>query len=144
MQSIQRRDKLFSVCLKIASLAICFSILKGRLHTVFPTKHIKQDCTEELFKGGRLSFSCLRCKLQISFLCCAEHSGLAWFLRQCTWASSFWTVWNKAQRSQVGDVVDGYREGKENLSVSTALLNTGKPLQRNEFPVNAVSLFVKW
>lgn len=38
---------------------------------------MKQDCTEELFKGNRLKFSCLHCKLQINFLYCAEHTGLA-------------------------------------------------------------------
>lgn len=50
-------------------------ILKCHLHTAsenwlwFPTKHMKQDYTGALFKGRRLTFSCLRCKLQINFLC---------------------------------------------------------------------------
>lgn len=72
-----------------------YLILKYHLHTAsenwlwFSTKHMKQDYTGALFKGTRLTFSCLRCKLQINFLCWTEHTGLAWFPRQCTWASSF-------------------------------------------------------
>ena len=88
-------------------------ILKRNLHTASensPPKHMRRDCAEEIFKGKRLKFSCLHFKLQISFLCRAQHTGQARFLRQCTWASSHRTMWSKALWSQVGDVVDGYLE----------------------------------
>ena len=88
--------------------------------------HMKQDYTEVLFKGKRLTFSCLHRKLKIDFLCCAEmfrpssipeamHLGFIFL----------WTMWNKPLQSVAG----GYsrwlsREGKETLLVSTSLLKT--------------------
>lgn len=122
-----------SLCIQSSSHARCYilyqnviCILPQKIGFVSPPKHMKQDCTEELFKGKRLKFTCLHCKLQINFLCCAEHTGLAWFLRQCTWASSFWTMWNKAQQSQVGGCSRWLsRGGRETPLVSTALLNPG-------------------
>lgn len=55
-------------------------ILKRNLHTASensPPKHMKRDCAVELFKGKGLKFSCLHFKLQINFLCRAQHTGQA-------------------------------------------------------------------
>lgn len=91
-------------------------IIKCSLHTpsedwlCFPAETYEAWIAARSSSKVRGKFSCLHCKLQINFLCCAEHTVQARFLRQCTWASSLRTMWNKALQSEVGDVVDGYLE----------------------------------
>ena len=65
-----------SLCIQSSGRARCcilyqniICILPQKIGSASPPKHMKRDCAEGLFKGKRLTFSCLHCKLQINFLC---------------------------------------------------------------------------